>query len=152
MDIKDKLNKIKELEQQKKAAWKEAIKIYDDLKDKLYKEIEEIFDYKEKYLKIKTDDSFMYLFCDECFKTKDLSGNEIILIRGYGFVWSITPYADSTYASYDQWMEHKLYIDEKWEIEKEIQKISEISKEDFDKAFYQMIDELLSEHKKYMED
>lgn len=148
--MEDKFKQLVEIEKEKRIAYDEAFEKYEELKDKYNNKIKEVFNYEDKYLIIDMDEQHCYLRCDECFKTRDLSGEDVILLRGYGFSWIITDYSDATYASWDFFFEHKIRLSDQWNIKDELSKIKETDKADFDSAFYRMINELTEDHKKTM--
>lgn len=118
---------------------------YREIADAKQKEIEELFDYKGKFICVDDD----YLYVEEQFPHKKISSGEpVIVLRGQGFKYLITPYTDSTYAKWDQFHEYDLEINS---AERNISKIKIISKEEYLNKFEKMLEDIKIEHYKYIE-
>ena len=152
-DIKEKLNKIYELQNIKSQKWSELREKYQKYIDEYNESVKDLCDFKGKFLKIEDEENYRwsYLYCNTVMLTKDLSGNQIILLRGYGFTYIITQYEDDTFCNWGQFFEHKIYIGETFDVEEEFGKISYSSKEEFNQAFHIMIDDIKVEHEKYIQ-
>lgn len=151
--IKEKLNEIYKLQNIKTKEWEKLRKKYQKYVDEYNEKVKDLCDFEGKFLKIEDEENYRYsyLYCNTVMLTKDLSDNQIILLRGYGFTYIITQYEDDTFCNWDQFFEHKIYIGETFDVEKEFDKISYSSKEEFDKAFHTMIEDIKIEHSKYIE-
>ena len=152
-DIKEKLNEIYELQNIKSKEWEKLCKKYQKYVDEYNEKVKDLCDFEGKFLKIEDEEDYKYsyLYCNTVRLTKDLSGNQVILLRGYGFTYIIAYCEDETFCNWDQFFEHKIYIDETFDIEKEFNKISYSSKEEFNKEFITMIENLKIEHEKYLQ-
>lgn len=152
-DIKEKLNEIYELQNIKGKEWNKLCKKYQKYVDEYNEKVKDLCDFKGKFLKIEDEEDYKYsyLYCNTVMLTKDLSGKQVILLRGYGFTYLITHYVDETFCNWDQFFEHKIYIDETSDIKKEFNKILYSSKEEFNKEFLTMIENVKIEHEKYIQ-
>jgi hypothetical protein len=108
------------------------------------KELSSVIDFKGKFICI---DERKFLYVNEMFEHKSLSNNKpIIVLRGQGFEYLITPYEDSTYMEWYQFFSHEMRIDD---IELEINKIKEITEEEYNKMFLKMLEDIKKEHFSY---
>lgn len=119
---------------------------YWNLKEEKNKELVKSFDLHGKYITYNSFDNVQYLYIDEQFEHRNLSGQDVLVLRGSGFNYLITPYKDATYARYDQFYHIEIKLDE---LEKEIENIKEITKEEYESAFYKMLDDLKNEFPTY---
>lgn len=151
--IKEKLNEIYKLQNIKNKEWEKLRKKYQKYVDEYNEKVKDLCDFEGKFLKIEVEENYRYsyLYCNTVMLTKDLSGNQVILLRGYGFTYLVTDYEDDTFCNWDQFFEHKIYIGETSDIEKEFNKISYSSKEEFNKEFLTMIENIKIEHEKYIQ-
>ena len=151
--IKEKLNEIFKLQDIKNKEWKKLLKKYQKYVDEYNEKVKNLCDFKGKFLKIEDEEDYKYsyLYCNTGALTKDLSGSQIILLRGYGFTYLITDWEDSTFCIWNQFFEHKINLEEEFNIEKEFNKISYSSKEEFNKEFQKMIENVKVEHEKYIQ-
>lgn len=152
-DIKEKLNEIFKLQNIKNKEWEKLFKKYQKYVDEYNEKVKDLCDFEGKFLKIEDEEDYKYsyLYCNTVMLTKDLSGNQIILLRGYGFTHLITDYEDATFCIWNQFFEHKIYIEKPFDVEEEFGKISYSSKEEFDKEFLTMIENVKIEHEKYIQ-
>lgn len=149
IDMQDKLKRLKELQSDLNTSYNSFRKKFDKAKEKYNEALLNIFNFEDKYIKIKIDDKYMYMKCSDVFKHGDLSGRANLIIRGYGFHWIITPYDDYTFSSWDAWIEHKILLEQYDEdIIKEFNNISIITKEEFNEAFEKMISDIIDYHNK----
>lgn len=150
--IKEKLNNIREYQKVKNEKWESLYKTYQKYIDKYNEKVKDLCDFEGKFLKIEVEENYRYayLYCNTVMLTKDLSGNQIILLRGYGFTYLVTDYEDDTFCNWDQFFEHKIYIESHSNVEKEFEKISYSNEEEFNEAFYKMLDDIKSEHESYL--
>ena len=118
---------------------------YREIADAKQKEIEELFDYKEKFICVEDN----YLYVEEQFPHRKFSNGEpAIVLRGQGFKYAITPYKDSTYATWDQFHEYDIDVNS---AERNISKIKVITKEEYLNKFEKMLEDIKKEHYKYIE-
>ena len=147
--MQNKLKRLKELQADVNTSYKSFRKKFDKAKEAYNEALLDVFNFEDKYIKIKRDSKYMYIKCSEVFKHSDLSGRPNLIIRGYGFHWIITPYHDYTFSSWDAWIEHKILLEQSDDdIIKEFSNISIITKEEFDEAFEKMISDLIEYHEK----
>lgn len=117
---------------------------YYDLIDKENKEIIQLFNFEGKFL---CYDKTCYLYVDEEFEHRNISTNKpIIVLRGQGFNYTISAYRDSTFSNWDQFYSININISD---IDIELKKIVEITKEEYDLKFEDMIKEISEKHKNY---
>lgn len=130
---------------------KETEEEYEELRDKLSeisdnrrKVLEDSIDLLHKYIYIEERDSYIYV--SSIFK----HGNKLI-IRGYGFYYEFTKYDDATVAHWNWMFDHDIHLDSGYTIEEQFKKIREITKEEFEHAFSEMMNGI-KEHHKYILD
>lgn len=152
-DIREKLNEIYKLQNIKSKEWEKLRKKYQKYVDEYNEKVKDLCDFEGKFLKIEDEEDYKYsyLYCNTVRLTKDLYGKQVILLRGYGFTYINAYCEDETFCNWDQFFEHKIYIEETFDIEKEFNKISYSSKEEFNKEFLTMIENLKIEHEKYLQ-
>lgn len=145
-----KLQELAKLEKEKQNKWNEIYKEYDEVRKKYEAKVLEVFDFKDKWLLIDdTDFGYKtYMRCETVMDGKDLSGNPRILLRGYGFKWSVTQYADETYCTWDEMIEFNIHTSDQSNIQRQLAYIKEITVNEFNDAFYKMIGELSKHHEK----
>lgn len=142
-NILEKINWIKfKYKPLKEKSWEE----YKRIKNDEEKEIISVFDFTGKFLCI---DDTKYIYVNEQFEHRSCDNQPVILLRGQGFEYSITPYADETFMSWDQFFTYEFKI---CEIEYKIQKIKEITEEEYNDAFNKMLEKVKKEHQQYVID
>ena len=147
--MKNKLKLLKKLQADVNTSYKNFRENFEKEKLKYNDALLDIFNFEGKYIKIKTDDTYMYMKCHEVFKYGGLSEKAKLIIKGYGFYWVVTPYNDYTFSSWDACMEHSILLEEYDEdIITEFNNISIITKEEFNKAFEKMISKINNYHNK----
>jgi hypothetical protein len=153
-DVKEKLNEIYKLQNIKSKEWEKLRKKYQKYVEEYNEKVKDLCDFEGKFLKIEDEENYRYsyLYCNTVMLTTDLSGNRVIKLRGYGFTYIITRHEDDTFCNWDQFFEHKIYIEETFDYEKEFNKISYSSKEEFNQAFNNMLTDIKTEHEEYMKD
>ena len=142
------LTKYNEVKAKYKTLLEKSWNDYWNLKEEKNKELVKAFDLTDKYITYSRFDDISYLYIDEQFEHRNLSNEDVLVLRGSGFHYLITPYKDATYARYDQFYYIEIKLDE---LEKEIENIKEITKEEYESAFYKMIDDIKNEFPKYFE-
>lgn len=149
-ELSKKLKELEELENEKREKWNELHKEYDKVRLKYESKVEEIFNFKNKWILIDdtTWDYKTYMRCETVMKGKDLSGNPIVLLRGYGFKWSVTDYEDETYSNWDEMIEYNIDISEQANIQRQLAYIKELTVSEFNDVFYKMISEITNRHEK----
>ena len=152
-ELQKKLKELDKIEKEKREKWNELHDKYDKIRQKYEAKVEEIFNFKNKWILI--DDTCwgykIYMRCETVMKGKDLAGNQRILLRGYGFKWSITDYEDETYCNWDEMIEFNIDMSEQANIQKQLAYIKELTVSEFNEAFYKMIDEITNRHQKNMQ-
>lgn len=140
-NIIEQINQVKEkYKPVKENAWQKYIKAIDKEK----KELSNIFNMEGKFICV---DNEKYLYVNEQFNHKNISdGEPIIVLRGQGFRYLITAYNDATYMDWDQYFSHEFKVKD---IEREITKIKEITKEEYNNAFDNMMEQIKKEHHRY---
>lgn len=135
LEIKNKYTELKE------CLRKQLINI----SEKEDEELSKLIDFKDKFVEITTNMHVMYLYVDEQFyHSMGITGHSCVVLRGQGFYSEFTDYRDATYAKWDQFCEYDINIDN---FDKELENIKEITKEEYDKAFDDMIQQMITEHK-----
>ena len=116
-----------------------------NLSEKEDEELSKLFDFKDKFVEIKTDHGYtMYLYVEEQFCHSMGPGHPCIVLRGPGFYFEFTKYRDATYAKWDQFCEHDVQI---YNLDEEIKNIKEITEEKYNEAFDSMVQQMITEHK-----
>lgn len=138
------LEKITNIKSKYKTLKNEAWSKYLDISEEEKKEIMSLFDMEYEFLCI---DNKIYLCVNEQFEHRSINDNEpIIVLRGQGFKYLVTPYTDATFMNWDQFYSYEFKIKD---IESELKKIKKITKEEYDSAFEKMMEEIKKEHYKY---
>lgn len=75
------------------------------------------------------------------------SNDNIMYVEGVGFSGLYTEYRDDTYFSWTQFTQERIPYD--WIENENMIKIDLIDKETYDKAFYELIDQMRKEHQEY---
>lgn len=134
------LEKIKQLTNKRKEAYKTFREAYDRACEDFSNELLEILPYENQYIQVQSSlyGVIRYIKVREIFKHGDK-----IIIRGYGFHSEFTEYADATYAVWDYMCSHEFNIDD---IEKEVASISIITEKEFTEAFQKMINKMQDDH------
>ena len=142
------LTKYNEVKAKYKTLLEKSWNDYWDLKNEKDKELVKTFDLTGKYITYSkfNDDYIDYLYVDEQFECHDISGENALMLRGCGFKYRFTEYKDDTYVTYDQFYAIEIKLDE---LEEQIKNIKEITKEEYESAFYKMIDDIKNEFPKY---
>ena len=149
-ELSKKLKELEQLEKEKQEKWNEIYAEYNEVRKKYESKVLEIFNFKDKWLLIDdTDFGYKtYMYCETVMDGKDLSGNPRILLRGYGFKWSVTAYADETYSNWDEMIEFNIRTSDQSNIQHQLTYIKEITVNEFNDAFYKMIGEITARHEK----
>lgn len=112
-------------------------------------------DLEGKYIKYHDDFGWTH-YCLVYWVTKDTIryGNfeYAYMIRGLGFSGEFVGYHDCTSFSWDYSYEFYIYDNDIDKFKKEIEKIEEITKEEFDSVLLEMLGKVSEYHKKYQED
>lgn len=137
--------KINQLFEKKNKAYLEFREVYNKIVDECNEELLNVLPYKNKFIKIDHNGLDIYLKVKEMFKHKNLSNEDCIYLRGYGFHFEFTPYEDDTFASWDMFKDYEIKI---CDIEHTIKKITIITEVEFNKAFNEMINQMRYEHMK----
>lgn len=138
LEIKNKYTKLRD----------EVRKQLTHLSEKESEELSKLFDFKNKFIEIKTDHGYiMYLYVEEQFCHSMIPGHPCIVLRGPGFYFEFTEYKDATYAKWDQFCEHDVKI---YNLDEEIKNIKEITKEKYNEAFESMAQQMITEHKNFI--
>ena len=119
-----------------------------NLSEKENEELSKLFDFKDKFVEIKTHHGYiMYLYVEEQFCHSIGPGHPCIMLRGSGFYFEFTEYRDATYAKWDQFCEHDVQI---YNLDEEIKNIKEITKEKYNEAFDSMVQQMITKHKNFI--
>lgn len=145
--MKERLIKLKKLEEEKDKQYKEYLSKYNKVKQEYFDKIKEVFDFENKFLKIEINENeYAYMLCESVHKCKNIHGRNVINLRGYGFYGVITPYEDSTFMDWSTWFEHEIYIDDEANIEEQLNKITEIDHEEFSSVYSSIINQMNFKH------
>jgi hypothetical protein len=149
-ELSKKLKELEQLENEKREKWNELHKEYDKVRLKFESKVEEIFDFKNKWILIDDTcwDYQIYMRCETVMKGKNLSGNPIILLRGYGFKWAVTDYEDETYCNWDEMIEYDIDASDQANIQQQLAYIKELNVSEFNDSFYKMIGEITARHER----
>lgn len=130
--------KIKHLEKDATAHWEKYYEIQQEIKEKFEKELDLI----GKYVKIEDG---THLHIEECFSTTHFD-RKVILLRGLGFNCEFTEYRDANYCTWDLMQTYYIDMGEMFDMKAELSKIKEITKEQFQEAFDNMISNVIDTH------
>lgn len=134
-------NRIKEIKDKFESLQTKAWENLQNIREKENEELSKVLNFENKYVCI---DDNEYIYVNEQFQHKNIhTGNPIIVLRGQGFKYEITEYADATYMNWDQFYSYEFEISE---IESIVTKIKDITKDEYDKAFIDMIEKVKKEH------
>lgn len=151
MNIEQKIEQLKQLEQELINARNKAFEEVDKLQESINTKLLEIFDFEKKFIKITDpidDTQYTYMWCDWVAKGRGLSNEIEIWFRGYGFCSEITCYRDATWASWDEYKERRFL--ERDGYLRILKYITVITEEEFDTAFNDMISKVVKRHKENM--
>lgn len=146
MNLKNKIDQIKELEKQSKIERDKAYTKYNKIRKRIANKYKEIFNFEGKYLKIKDPicvDICTYMYCESVRKSQNINNEDIINLHGYGFEYEITDYADDTFVNWTEWMERDFKT---YNVINEIKRIEVITKNDFNNEFHKMIASISKKH------
>lgn len=146
MKISNKLKKIRDKYTKLRGkAWED----YRNICREEDEEILKLINFKYKYIKYDDDlDVPKYLYVNEQFRHKNLSGDPVLILRGQGFNGNITKYTDETYMTWDQFFEIKILIEN---LDRDLKNIKEIAKEEYNNKFLKMLESIKEEHIHYLE-
>lgn len=145
----DEYRKLKvELEIDRESTWK----AYQAVRDKERDLLNGLIDLEGKYLKVYDPGNVpMYLFVTEQFESKYHSTDiPAIQVVGMGFCGVVTDYSDDTYLNWCEDM--SFYIRLNNDFETDINNVEEVTKEEFNKAFEDILSKIREEHYKFLED
>jgi hypothetical protein len=146
MNLNDKIDQIKELENQSKIEHDKAYAKYNKIRERVANKYKEIFNFEGKYLKIKhsiCDDIYTYMYCERVRKSQNINNENIISLYGYGFEYEITDYEDDTFVHWTEWMERDFKT---YDVINELKRIEVITKNDFNNEFHKMIASISKKH------
>ena len=128
----------------KEKAWEEYQKILNQERESLIK----MFNLEGKFIKIGgVDETPKYMYVTTSFQQKTFSNEHSFILRGQGFTGIVTEYDDSTYMSWDQFLEYIIYISN---LESEFKNIEIITEEEYNEAFEKLLLEIKQEHYNYL--
>lgn len=145
----DEYRKLKvELREDREVAWK----AYQAVRDKERDLLNELVNLNGKYLKVHDGGTApMYLYVTDQFETKYFSTDRpAIQVNGMGFRGTVTEYSDDTYLDWDEDMSFYIRLDN--DFETDINNIEEITKEEFNQTFEDILSKIRTEHYKFLED
>lgn len=144
---------IEELEKEREELYDKAHEIEEEIRAKKINEIN--LDYEGKFIK------YVDMFGNEryCYVTAIMKDryaypefNICYLIRGLGFDGEFTGYGDATDFYWSYWYEFYIYAQDIEEFKKKTACITEITKEEFDNAFYAKVEKLMEYNEDYSYD
>ena len=137
-DIKNKYTELKE------CLRKQLI----NLSEKENEELSKLFDFKDKFVEIMTNNRhIMYLYVKEQFCDSISQGHLCIVLKGPGFYSEFTDYEDATYIKWDQSCSYYMKI---YNFDEEMKNIKEITKEKYNEVFDSMVQQMITEHKNFI--
>lgn len=156
LTLKEKIEKLQRTQNRLDKEYEKAIKKYRKMKAEVSDGFVEIFNFKDKFIKqldIFDDGDYTYMYCTDVWKSKDFNGNIVLRLRGNGFFWNVSPYSDSTYNRWAEWLDIEIRLDQSSsDLEKELKRFTVITAEEFDDAFNKMLSDMSKRHKKNMEE
>ena len=144
---------IEELEKERKELYEKAHNIEQEISELKIKDLN--LDYEGKYIKYKDDyETEHYCYVTTIMKdTYVYHGFDIsYMLRGLGFYGEFTGYGDATSFCWSYWHEIYIYAQSVEEFKKKTENITEITKEEFNKAFYGHVEKLLEYNEGYSYD
>lgn len=143
----DKYRKLKaELREDREVAWK----AYQAVRDKERDLLNKLVDLNGKYLRVHdVGTAPTYLYVTDQFETKYFSTDmPAIQVNGIGFRGTVTEYSDDTYLKWDEDMSFHIRLDN--DFETDINNVEEITKEEFNAAFEDILSKVREEHYKFL--
>ena len=144
---------IEELEKERVELYDKAHEVERKIREKKLNDLN--IDYEGKYIKYKDD----YEIEHYCYVTTIMKENYVYhnfdisyMFRGIGFDGEFTGYGDATSFSWSYWYEFYIYAHDVEEFKKKTACITEITKEEFDNAFYAKVEKLMEYNKDYSYD
>lgn len=147
IDIETYITLKEEAKKRRHKAWEEYQKVCDIDEDILLS----LVDLKGKYIKVDDNDGIKYIFVSQEFEA-GWYGNEkypSILLRGLGFMSYFSPYWDGNYVKWDTAIEAYIRFDN---FEEDCSRITEITREEFNGAFEEMLTKMREQHMKWCDD
>lgn len=144
---------IEELEKERVELYDKAHEVERKIREKKLNDLN--IDYEGKYIKYKDD----YEIEHYCYVTTIMKDNCVYhnfdisyMFRGIGFDGEFTGYGDATSFSWSYWYEIYIYAQTPEDFKKKAEGIKEITKEEFDRAFYDHVEKLLEYNEGYKYD
>ena len=144
------LLEIKKLKEELNLKYEESFKEYKKCREEYRKKILTFFDFEQKYIKVKNRlDREYYIFCDWVRDDISLDGErDLIYLSGYGFSEEIYGYNDDNLI-WGGYTEVDIDISTNTYNEDIVNSVTIISKEEFDNAFFEMIEKMKQYHNKF---
>lgn len=142
---KEAIKKIKSLDKKIEKVRDELWELYDQRREME----DQLVDLKGKYVKysyFKDEEPRKFLLVNETFK----HGKDFI-VRGHGFTFNYSPYADNNYAEFDAYMTITLKNDEVGRLEKQLNNFIVITKEEYMSQLKEMTDFLFKNVVEFIE-
>lgn len=141
---------IQKLEKEKQELYKQAQELSNKIKELKAKKLN-LDGFEGKYIKYGDGEGYSeYMLVDWVTKETNWYQNfdYAYMFRGLGFYGEFTGYGDATSFDWSYWHEFTIYGDE-IEFLNKVKKIQIITKEEFDKAFEDMLEQVIEFHSKY---
>ena len=151
MDLSNKIEQIKEIENQCQIEREKAYKKYYKLRDKVANLYKNIFDFEAQFIKIKHsvyDDAYTFMYCERVRKSQNINNEDVINIHGYGFEYEISDYEDSTFVHWTEWMDRDFKT---YDVVNELKRIEVITENEFNNEFHKMVALMTKRHKDNIE-
>ena len=152
LTLSERIKRLEKLHKTLNSEYEKAIARYREKRNKVNEGYLEIFDFKNKFIKVKDIfcENYTYMFCESVWRSTDLSQEPILRFRGYGFYWEISPYEDSTYGRWAEWLDIEIRLLNN-DLEKELKRFEVITSDEFNNAYNQMVEEMTKRHKSNLE-
>lgn len=152
LTLSEKIEKIEKLHRTLDSEYEKAIARFREKRDEVNEGYIEIFNFKDRFIKVKDIfcEEYTYMYCDSVWRSTDLSNEPILRFRGYGFYWNISPYEDSTYCKWGEWLDIEIRLLNN-NLKDELERFEIITSDEFNDAYNKMIEEMTKRHKNNME-
>lgn len=142
--------KIAKLREEKDALWDKYQEKADEIRDLQVAQLDMNF----KFYKVKTfssDDTYsQYIFVTSSFLGTDkYDRSPAYILNCFAFSGHVTDYMDMTYMRWDQLEQIYIKCENSRDLEDELSRFVEITKEEYNEAFNKLVQEVIKEHNSF---
>lgn len=149
--MKERIENFNKLIDERNARVKEIHEQINHINKEYELKTEQFLDFKGKYIKIKEENSYDYIYVNESFRYKDMNDRVQFLLRGVGFSFNLSNYIDACWANFDAMNEHDIPIHNIDSAVLDLKTITIISKEEFISAFENMLNKTKQKFYEHLE-